>query len=72
MKHEIANSIATSMTAQKTTAAAYASSVTTVLIGGFTANEFAALIGACCTIVLTVATIYYKHRELKAKENGKH
>lgn len=72
MRDDIASIAATSMITQKTTAAAYASSVTTVLIGGFTANEFAALIGACCTIVLTIATIYYKHRELRMKSDGKH
>lgn len=58
--------------ASKATAAAYAASGTGFVIGGLTANEFAALVCAGCAVVTAIANIYFRNRESKVKTNGKH
>lgn len=47
----------------KSTVAAYASAGGAALVGGFTAQEWAALIAAACAIITCIANVWFKHRE---------
>lgn len=54
--------------ANKATAASYITSGSAFMIGGFTANEFAALGGLLCAVVTTFANIYFRARESRSKK----
>ena len=54
--------------ANKATAASYITSGNAFMIGGFTANEFAALGGLICAVVTTIANIYFRARESRSKQ----
>lgn len=55
--------------AHKATVGSYVASGSAFVIGGFTANEFAALGGLTCAAITTIANIYFRLRESKAKED---
>lgn len=59
MRDQVAEQIVTA----KTTAISYASSTAAVLVGGLTASEFAALVGAACAVVTCVVNVWYRHQE---------
>lgn len=55
------------MSDPKTTVASYLSAGGAVIFG-FTANEFAALVGAVCAIATFAVNWYFKYRQLKIIE----
>lgn len=54
----------------KSTVVAYASAGGAALVGGFTAQEWAALIAAGCALLTCLANLWFKLREDQRAERG--
>lgn len=60
--------IAVAATANKATTASYSASIGTVLVGGLSLNEWAAVAGIVGTIITVAANIYFRLREARFRE----
>lgn len=67
MRDQVAEQIVTA----KTTAISYASSTAAVLVGGLTASEFAALVGAACAVVTCFVNWWYRHQDFLRTKQGR-
>lgn len=64
MRDQVVEQIATA----KTTAMSYASSGAAVLVGGMTASELAALVGAACAVLTCFVNWWYRHQDFKREQ----
>lgn len=58
--------------ANKATAASYGAAGSAFMIGGLTANEFAALVGAACAVLTMLINGYYRRREFNLRKDAEH
>lgn len=60
----------TSIMERHSNAAAQTASISTVIFGGLSLNEFALLVGIMCSVGTLLINWWYKHKESKRNANG--